>query len=366
MTKEKTVILSAGGTGGHVFPARALADELIKRGFAVAVCTDTRGLKYFDGMNADIPRHIISSGTYSAGLKGKMIFALSLVKGFFQSVKIVRHYKPMAMVGFGGYPSVPPLFAGQLFGVPTILHEQNAILGLANKLLLSRAKKVACSYAETVGLRGSDKVVVTGNPVRADIAALGQSDYPSLENKITVMVVGGSQGAKVFSDIVPQAFVRLPDTIKSRLNIIQQSRPDAADTVRKLYQAAGLQAEVKSFFDDMPERIKTAHLFITRSGASTVAELTAAGRPAVYVPFPFNRDNQQVYNAEQVAKVGGGWVMLEKDLTADNLKNLLEDLLSNPQKLSDAATAAKTQGRGDAAVRLADVVSNSVKISTNV
>lgn len=353
---QKTVILSAGGSGGHVFPARSLAEELLKRGFAVAVCTDTRGLKYFEGLDARIPIHVIASGTYGAGLKGKLFFALELVKGFFQSLKLVRRYKPFAMVGFGGYPSAPPMFAGQVLGVPTILHEQNAILGLANKLLMPCAKKIALSYAETVGLKDNRKSVFTGNPVRQAIANLSREPYPLLEGKITVMVVGGSQGAKVFSDVVPHAFAALAPALQRRLRVIQQSREDAVDAVRAIYAATEIDVEIKSFFDDMPERIKTTHLFITRSGASTVAELTAAGRPAIYVPFPWNRDNQQVFNAEQVKKSGGGWMMVEKDLSVESLKNKLDDLLSNPEKLVDAALSAKTQGRINATQSLADVV----------
>lgn len=352
------VLLSAGGSGGHVFPARALAEELLKRGFRVALATDTRGLKYFEGLDMSIPRHIIASGTYSSGVMGKVSGAVELAKGFFQSLKLIRQYQPIAIVGFGGYPSAPPLFAGQISRIPTVLHEQNAILGLANKLLAPFAKKIALSYADTVGLSDTlkSKTRFTGNPVRQQIADLADLPYPSLDGKITIMVVGGSQGAKVFSEVVPVALAALPADLQKKLNIIQQSRPDAVDAVRDIYSKTELDFEIKSFFDDMPDRIKAAHLFITRSGASTVAELTAAGRPAIYVPFPWNRDNQQIFNAEQVEKSGGGWMILERNLTVESLKLTLENLLDRPEKLVNAAQFAKNQGRIDAAQRLADII----------
>ena len=353
-----TVILSGGGTGGHVFPARALAEELVARGYHVVLATDTRGLKYFEGLDINIPRHIIASGTYTNGIAGKIAGALELLKGLKQSIKLVRQLKPIAIVGFGGYPSAPPLFAGQLLGVRTIIHEQNAILGLANKLLAPFASNIALSYDHTVGL--SDKIkaksICTGNPVRKQIADLSITPYPSLDGQITIMVVGGSQGAKVFSDVVPLAIAALPTELQKRLHIVQQSRPDAVEQVRDIYQKTALDFEIKSFFDDMPERIRSTHLFITRSGASSVAEMTAAGRPAIYVPFPWNRDHQQVFNAEQVEKAGGGWMVLEKNLTVEALKLTLQNLLESPEALQKAALAAKNQGRIDAAHRLADII----------
>lgn len=353
-----TIILSGGGTGGHVFPARALAEELKSRGYDIVLATDTRGLKYFDGLDATMPRHIIASGTYTSGILGKVIGGLELLKGLYQSIKLVRHVKPIAIVGFGGYPSAPPLFAGQILGVRTVLHEQNAILGLANKLLAPLASKIALSYEHTVGLddKLKSKSVFTGNPVRQAIANLSIVPYPSLDNKITIMIVGGSQGAKVFSEIVPRAIAALPVELQRRLHVIQQSRPDAVDTVREIYAQTETDFEIQSFFDDMPERIKATHLFITRSGASSVAEMTAAGRPAIYVPFPWNRDNQQVFNAEQVEKAGGGWMILEKNLTVEALKLTLQNLLESPETLQKAAQFARNQGRIDAAHRLADIV----------
>lgn len=353
-----TIILAAGGTGGHVFPASALAEELRGRGYQIVVATDRRGLKYFESLDTSIPRHIIASGTYTGGILGKLLGGFELVKGVFQSIVLIRRVKPIAVVGFGGYPSAPPLFAGQLCGVRTILHEQNAIFGLANKLLAPMAHRIALSYEDTVGLSSKLKAksVYTGNPVRRTIADLSITAYPPIDQKITIMVVGGSQGAKVFSDVVPFAFAALSPDLQNRLRVIQQSRSDAIEAVEKIYAKTSLEFEIRPFFDDMPEQIKRAHLFITRSGASTVAELTAAGRPAIYVPFPWNRDNQQVFNADQVEKAGGGWMILEKDLTVQALTLVLQNLLESPEILEKAAISAKNKGRIDATQRLANTI----------
>lgn len=354
-----TILLSAGGTGGHVFPACALAEELVLRGYQVQIATDTRGIRYFDRLDASVPRHIIASGSYASGLVGKVLGGVEILKGFIQSINLIRNIQPIAIVGFGGYPSVPPVFIGQVLGIKTIIHESNAILGLANKLLARFASKIAVSYPDTAGIPDSlkSKSICTGNPVRQAIADLSIVPYPDMNGKITIMIFGGSQGAKVFSDIVPLALVALPPELQTRLNIIQQSIPDSIDAVREIYSNSQLDFEIKSFFDDMPERIKKTHLFITRAGASTTAEFTAAGRPAIYVPFPWHKDNQQVFNAEQVAKSGGGWVILEKDLTVEGLKAKLENLLNNPETLQKSATAARALGIIDASQRLADCVS---------
>lgn len=353
-----TILLCAGGTGGHMFPARALAEELLGRGYKVALACDTRGRKYFDGMEHSVDIHVLASGTYKAGLMGKIAFILPLLKGFFQSRDLVKRLQPVAAVGFGGYPSAPPVFAAQLAGIPTILHEQNAILGLANKLLAGRAACLALSWAQTTGIKPdwAGKQVVTGNPVRADIAALRTQPYPMIGSQTTVMVVGGSQGAAVFSDVVPQAFANLPAALKEQVQIIQQSRPDKLEAVKAFYAEHGLKAEVQPFYTDMPARLAKTHLLITRSGASTIAELTAAGRPAIYVPYPWNRDDQQTFNARTVVDQQGGVLIQEKDLTVDALQNLLTTWLSDPDGLAAAAAKAKALGQPDAAKLLADAV----------
>lgn len=351
------VLLCAGGTGGHMFPARALAEELLARGYRVALACDNRGLKYFDGMG-QVDIHVLSSGTYKPGLIGKIGFIAPLLKGYLQSFALIRKLKPAIAVGFGGYPSAPPLWAAQHSHVRTILHEQNAILGLANILLIGRARLLALSWEKTSGVKAKyhKKMIVTGNPVRAEIAALADQPYPIVGSKINLLIVGGSQGAAVFSDVVPKALAALPDYTKHSLKIVQQARADKIDEVKAFYAEHGMEAEVQTFFSDMPARLKEAHFLITRSGASTVAELSTAGRPALYVPYPWNRDNQQVFNATAVVSVGGGWMIQEKNLTVDGLTDALKPILENPDGLKRAAEAAKTVGQPHAAKLMADAV----------
>lgn len=351
------ILLCAGGTGGHMFPARALAEELLARGCRVALACDIRGRKYFDGMSG-VDIHILSSGTYKPGLAGKIGFFLPLLKGYVQALMLVRRLRPSASVGFGGYPSAPPLWASQHCGVPTILHEQNAILGLANILLIGKARKLALSWRETKGVKPSyqTKTVLTGNPVRADIAALNAEPYPRPSGTIHLLIFGGSQGAAVFSDVIPKALAELPEELRRSLSIVQQARPDKVEEVRAFYTAHGMTAEVQGFFTDMPARLKTAHLLIARSGASTVAEVSVAGRPALFVPYPWNRDQQQVFNAHAIVSAGGGWMIEEKDLTVEALRNRLGLILADPDCLAATAEAAKTVGQPQAAKVLADAV----------
>lgn len=353
---DKIILLSAGGTGGHVFPARALAEILLDQGYQVVLATDARGQKYFKGL--DIPQHIIDSGGYLPGLKGKIRAVLGLVKGYIQSHKIISQLKPSAVIGFGGYPSAPPLFAAQHRGIPTILHEQNAILGLANILLAGQAKRIALSFTQTEKIKAAwqSKCSFVGNPVRADIAELGKQEYVIPQHHINLLVVGGSQGAKIFGSIIPQAIAGLEAGLRSRLSVAHQARPEDIDKVREIYQGSGINLDLRSFFDDMPRQIARAHLLVTRSGASTVAEVTAAGRPAIFIPFPWNRDLQQVFNAQGVVKAGGGWMILEQDLTVEALQKALVFALSEPEILRNAATNALKLGQPDAARKLADIV----------
>lgn len=353
----KLILLCAGGTGGHMFPARALAEELLARGYRVALACDTRGRKYFDGLKG-VDVYVLASGTYRPGILGKLKFLWPLVTGYFQAHKLIGRIKPSVCVGFGGYPSAPPLWAAQHRGLPTVLHEQNAILGLANVLLIRRAKKLALSWSGTRGIKSAfqSKTIVTGNPVRAEITALGDQPYQPPTDEINLLVVGGSQGAAVFNDILPQAFTALPPEIRNRLKIVQQVRADSLERVRAYYASHGMHPECEVFFADMPDRLRVAHMLITRSGASTVAELAVAGRPALYVPYPWNRDHQQTFNAEAVTQVGGGWLIEERDLTLEDLNTLFMHIFRDPQTLNAAAAATRSIGKPDAARQLADVV----------
>ncbi len=353
------VVLAAGGTGGHVFPARALAEALVARDWRVALITDRRGGAFGETMD-DVDTYRISAASPEGGVGGKLRALARLAFGLLQARALLRRLKPDVAVGFGGYASAPTMLAAAFAGLPTLIHEQNAVLGRANRLLASRVTRIATSFARIDGLRPADteRAVPTGNPVRAAIAAIGRRPYPELADaagKLAILVFGGSQGARVLSDVVPAAMARLCALTRDRISITQQCRAEDLDRVREAYREAGVTATVATFYDDMPERLAAAHLVIARAGASTVAELTAAGRPALLVPYPHATDDHQRANARAIDDAGGGWLMPEPGFTAEALGARLESLLGRPSALSEAAARAKAAGRPDAAEALADL-----------
>ncbi len=352
---RKLILLSAGGTGGHVFPAAALARELMSRGCPVELVTDTRGEKYKDAFGG-IPVHVIPAGTLGAGIGGKATGIARLFAGIFRSFGLVKSLKPAAVVGFGGYPSFPAVFAAQWLKVPTIVHEQNAIPGLANKMLAGKARRIALSMA--AASNADPRAVITGNPVREEIAALAVRPYPELDHAgpVTLFVMGGSLGATVFSKVVPQALAKLAPEDCARLRVIQQCREADLNEAKSTYEAAGISARLETFFNDVPELLANAHLVISRSGASTVAEVTAAGRPAIFVPYPHHADQQQKVNALTVAEAGGAWVMEEKDFTTEALASRIRELLHDRKELERMAMASRGCGRPEAAKALANLV----------
>lgn len=356
----RTIMLSAGGTGGHLFPAEALAQELLRRGHRVVIVTDKRG-HAFKSLGPAVDIHVVSAATLAGGIVGKIKAAARMARGVVQAKSLLRKVKPDVVIGFGGYPSVPAVLAAQLSGVPTLLHEQNAVLGKANALLADHAKSIATSLPDTKGVKAKNaaKIAHTGNPVRDAIAAARQENYIT-GTEFNILITGGSQAAKVFSDVVPQAVAQLPEDIRRRLHIVQQCREDAVEITRKAYEAQGVKAEIKSFFNDMADRLKGCQLFIGRSGASTVAEVAAVGRPAVFVPYPGHADMQQKHNADVIASRGGAWVMLQEDFTAAALAQHLQKVINDPAQLQQAARAARACGATDAAARLADVVEKNL------
>ena len=359
-------MLAAGGTAGHLFPAFALAEELGRRGITVDLVTDERGDKYGTGFPAR-EIHTVSSAT----LGGKSPLAMgktvgSLANGVRQAFSLIGKVRPSAVVGFGGYPSFPPIVAARLRGVPTALHEQNAVMGRANRMLVSRVDRIACSFADTkyVPEKALSKVRVTGNPVRANVleAAIRPYQAPTASGPVVLVVFGGSQGARYFSESVPPALAALPDEVRSRLVVVQQARPEDIEQVRATYQAAGIKAEVASFFKGLPDLLATAHLVIGRAGASTVAELGVLGRPAILVPLPHALDNDQLNNAKRLADAGGAWLIEQKDLSVDRLGTEIASLVAEPGRLAAAAMAAKAEGKPDAVVRLADLVNELIEL----
>lgn len=356
---SKLILLSAGGTGGHVFPAAALGRDLISRGYRVELVTDIRGNK-FANLFEDIPVHVVSAGSLGRGLLGRVRGAGSLAYGIFQAHRLIKRLKPAVVVGFGGYPSFPAMFAAQRMNLPTIIHEQNAIVGRANAMLTTRASRIALSMPHVHGLDPSDntRAVVTGNPVREEISLLSHKPYPIIQadGPLRIFIMGGSLGAHVFADIVPAALSRLSAEYRARIEVVQQCRETDIDNVRRIYDAAGIRCELETFFRDVPARLAHSHLVIARSGASTVAEVTTAGRPAIFVPYPHHADQQQKANADMVADAGGAWVMTQNGFTEEALLARVETFLQNPQTLFRAAEAARSVGRPDAARRLGNVV----------
>lgn len=350
-------VLMAGGTGGHLFPAMALAQELRRRGHDIQLMTDHRVAAYGDKFPASAT-HIVPSATPSVRNPLKFVVAgTKIAWGICVAWAKLGAIRPDAVIGFGGYPVYPPFVAANLRGIPGILHEQNAVMGRANRALGKMAKVIALSFARTAKAEAfADKSEVVGNPIRDRVRAVMEVPYPSLDGGVVrVLVFGGSQGARVFSDLVPPAIAELPAEVRSRLLITQQCRPEDLDRVAEIYRQAKVNVELASFFDDLPERMAASHLIVSRSGASTIAELTAIGRPAILVPLPGAIDADQKNNALVMEAAGGGWIAEQATLTPQSLGTRLASLLSDPAGLGQAAAAAKSLGQPDAVSKLADV-----------
>jgi UDP-N-acetylglucosamine--N-acetylmuramyl-(pentapeptide) pyrophosphoryl-undecaprenol N-acetylglucosamine transferase len=349
------VLLAAGGTGGHMFPAEALAGTLLARGYRVGLVTDERGRGFGDRLTGLEVHRISAGGIAGGGLIRRAQGMLSLSLGFLQAHSLIRRLRPRITVGFGGYASVPTILAAQRNGIATLLHEQNAVLGRANRLLAPRTRMIATSFMETKGL-GKATARFTGNPVRAAIAALGDRPYPDLKDPLHILVLGGSQGARIFGRLIPAALGLLAPALRERLAIAQQCRPEDLDQAWSSYAALGVKAELAPFFENMAEQLGRAHLVISRSGASTVAELAAAGRPAILIPYPHATDDHQTANAASFLGAGGGWLMPEATVTPGVIAERLGSLLAHSSGLSQRAACARQASRRDAAQRLADLV----------
>ena len=360
MSGDNVIVLAAGGTGGHLFPAQALAEVLAQRGYAIHLMSDERVSQYASRFPA-LEVYKISASSLTPGrpmrLPGQ---ALRLWRGYREAHDILSRIKPQAVVGFGGYPSVPPFLAAARLGIPAALHEQNAVMGRANRFLAGRARLIASSFPDIANLaeRHRGKLAVTGNPVRRQVLDVAETPYaaPSADEVLRLVVFGGSQGARMFSEIMPAAVRELSNAVRRKLEIVQQCRPEDLERVRAAYDELGVKAELQPFFADMPQRIAHAHLVICRSGASSVAELGVIGRPAVLVPLPSAIDNDQLRNAQAFAVNGAGWVMREGTFTASDLAAFLTRIKFADGELTKAAGAARDLGRPDAAERLANEI----------
>jgi UDP-N-acetylglucosamine--N-acetylmuramyl-(pentapeptide) pyrophosphoryl-undecaprenol N-acetylglucosamine transferase len=354
-------LLAAGGTGGHLFPAEALAEALIQRGWRVALATDKRGEAFFGDRRASLPIHRVLAAPIAGEKIGRRLRALALVAlGTLQARFLILRLRPAVVVGFGGYPSAPTLFAATQARLPILLHEQNSVMGRANRSVAPRATRIALSFEETLNIRPTEqgKCVVTGNPVRAAVQTLHGQAYepPTKDGPLRLLVTGGSQGARIFGQTVPTAIASLPKDIRDRLIMVQQVRAEDLETVRAQYEDAGVTAELSAFFSDIPERLAVTHLAIGRAGASTVTEFAVAGVPAILVPLPSAADDHQTRNARTLEAAGAAWVMPQREFQAPALARRLFNLLRDGDRLKTASTAAKSIANPRAAEALADLV----------
>jgi len=351
-----TILLAAGGTGGHLFPAEALAHELLSRDWEVHLASDDRVGRFAGNFPAKAV-HQIASATF--GSRNPIALTrsfLTIWRGVRQASAVIARIKPGAVVGFGGYPTLPPLYAATRRNVPALIHEQNAVMGRANKAFAGRVKAIAGGFLSRQG-SFADKIVVTGNPVRPAVLEAAKRPYASWRpgEPFRLLVFGGSQGAQFFSDALPVTIESLPEAQRQRLSVTQQARAEDLDRVKAAYAESGIAAEVSPFFTDMAARMAAAHLVISRSGASTVSEIAVIGRPALLVPYPHALDHDQAANAAALAAAGGGQVHPQSTLLPQKLAELIGDLMDAPERLAAMAQAAKSVGRPDAARLLADL-----------
>ncbi len=357
------IVLAAGGTAGHLFPALAVGRVLAERGQRIVLLTDGRVAERAAAQAPGWERHVIASAAVAGrGAAGKARAALALARGTLQARRLMARLRPAGVVGFGGYPSVPPVLAACLLAPrpAIVLHEQNAVLGGANRFLASRADRIALSHAATRLMPEGVASVVTGNPVRPEIAALAGAGYRPAAEHFDLLVVGGSLGARVFAEVVPAALARLAPEQRARIRLVQQARAEDVEGVAQACAALGMAPEITPFLTDMPARLARAHLVIARAGATTLAELAVAGRPAILVPLPGAVDADQALNAATLAAAGAAWPMAQGDFTPQALAARLGEFLADPQRLAAAAAAAAALGRPHAAAALADAVEAAI------
>ncbi|MEE4199887.1 undecaprenyldiphospho-muramoylpentapeptide beta-N-acetylglucosaminyltransferase [Erythrobacter sp.] len=352
-------VLAAGGTGGHLIPAFALANELHARGHHSALITDERGAA-IPGKPDFLPAHILPAGRFGKNPLRWFAGARAVLEGRSMALRLFESFEPAAIVGFGGYPAFPALLAAGSAKLPAIVHEQNAVLGRVNRLLAGSVDAIATSYPEVARLKPkyAAKTHLVGNPVREEVLALRDEDFPRLteEGLLRVLVTGGSQGARVLSEVVPDGLAMLPPALRQRLQITQQCRPEDVEAVRERYASHDIPAELGTYFEDMHERLACTHLFIGRAGASTIAELTAVGRPAILVPLPIATDDHQAANTREMVKAGGARMIRQERFTPKELAKQIQALAQKPGSLANAAHGAWNCGRPNAVRDLADLV----------
>jgi len=351
-------IIATGGTGGHIFPALSLLDKLTKKGHKSLVVADDRFLNFKAQIPSYVKYRIIKSGSLVGNSISKAISIVKIVIGMMQALFIIWRYKPNMVISFGGYISFPTMVAAVLLRVPLLIHEQNSVIGKANKVLQRWAKVISVAFPDTKGISGDNakKIFVTGNPVNSKIISLRKQKYPELNknSKIQILVLGGSQGARILSQIVPESIVKLDKKFHKNIEILQQCRKEDLEKVKKTYAKYNIKADINVFFNDIPKKLKKTHLVICRSGASTVSEIIAAGRPAIFVPLAIAADNHQFFNAKSLSDKNAAWLAEEKDFNAKYLTDLIHKLICKPGMLQKAAdlTAAQFIDSGEELLNL--------------
>jgi UDP-N-acetylglucosamine--N-acetylmuramyl-(pentapeptide) pyrophosphoryl-undecaprenol N-acetylglucosamine transferase len=364
---SKIAVVAAGGTGGHMFPAQAMAEVLAARGWTIMLATDERGALYADNFPASRRLALSAATARKTDPVGMVRAGLAVMKGVNQAKLAFLDRRPSVVVGFGGYPSLPAVMAALRMEIPTIIHEQNAVLGRVNRYLAPKVQTVACAFPtlQLASAKVKAAARVVGNPVRPDIRALFDKPYaaPGGRSEIRILITGGSQGARLLSELPPVAMAKLPEGLRTRLKVIQQTRPDSLETARAIYADAMISCEIAPFFRDMATRLGDAHLVIGRAGASTVCELAVAGRPSILVPLKIAADDHQTLNANLLSDVGAAAVAFEDELTVDSLAGALNALLKDPERLARMAVSARKVAQPDAAEKLADLVEKTAALA---
>ena len=352
-------VLAAGGTGGHMVPAHAVAQELMARGHRVALVTDERGAK-IPGLFEDVQTHVLPAGRMSGGISGWIKGFKAILEGRAMARRLYETFEPSAVIGFGGYPALPALLGAFAERIPTIVHEQNAVLGRVNRLVSAKVAAIATAYPNVKRLakRHAGKVHLVGNPVREAVLDLRDEPFPvfSDESVLRILVTGGSQGATILSSVVPAGLAMLPISLRRRLQVTQQCRLEDIEAVRALYAEMEIPADLATYIDDMPTKLGWSHLVIGRAGASTIAELTAAGRPAILIPLPSAMDNHQAFNVTERVKAGGARAIDQKSFTPPELARQMQKLAMEPGALQNAAKRARSCGRPDAVKDMCDLI----------
>ncbi len=351
------LVIAAGGTGGHMFPAQALAEEMLVRGWRVKLATDARGARYAGGFPPAVERQVTAAASLAqGGLLSRIAAPFAIAWGTVSSLLSLRRDRPACVAGFGGYPALPAMIAALVLKIPRLIHEQNGVLGRVNRVFATRVDAVACGVWPTPLPEGA-RAHHLGNPVREAVLAQGDAIYiPPGDHAMTLLVIGGSQGAGMFARVVPQAIACLPEDLRARLRVVQQARPEDMARGQDAYADLEVEAELRGFFDDVPERLAEATLVISRAGAGSIADITVIGRPAILVPYPHATDDHQAANAAGLVAAGGAFMIREADLTPEGLARHIEAILTDPEGAEAMAYASHRQGRPDATTQLADLV----------